>query len=369
MPTSIPHLSYLAHRDAIDAAVRRVLDSGHYILGSEVSSFESEFARYVGTDHAIGTGSGTDAIQLALLSLGIGRGDAVITVPNTAVATVAAIELAGARPVLVDVDTETMTMSAEQLRITLERGNIERLKAIIPVHLYGNAADMPAITALAAEHRLRVIEDCAQAHGAEIAGRKVGTFGDAAAFSFYPTKNLGAHGDAGALVMNDADLAGRARELRVYGWRERYISEQAGMNTRLDEIQAAILRAKLPHLDQENDRRRAVAAIYDAELSGTALQLPAPTPGARHVYHQYVIRSARRDELRRALAATSVDTAVLYPVPVHEQPAYRNKVFHTSPLTVSEQSARELLCLPMHPWLAHDEVTRICGAIVSFAGK
>jgi dTDP-4-amino-4,6-dideoxygalactose transaminase len=247
--SSNPKAGYLAQQAEIDAAVARVLASGWYILGNEVAAFEEEWAASVGVADAIGVGNGTDAIELALRGLGIGVGDTVITTSNTAVATVAAIELCGASALLVDVDEATLTLSPARLADALDSQGGARITAVIPVHLYGQPADMPGISAIAAEHGLKVIEDCAQAHGAAIVDRQVGTWGDAAAFSFYPTKNLAALGDGGAVTTDDASLAERLRALRTYGWRERYISDEAGMNSRLDELQAAILRVRLPLLD------------------------------------------------------------------------------------------------------------------------
>lgn len=365
---SNPARGYTANREGIDAAVRGVLESGRYILGGEVAAFEVEFARYLGASACIGVGNGTDAIELVLRSLGIGSGDAVITAANTAVATVAAIELSGAQAIVCDVETETMTLSAREVERVMASAAGSRACAIIPVHLYGQPAPMTALKKLAEKHGLKVIEDCAQAHGAEIDGRKVGTFGDAAAFSFYPTKNLAGFGDGGALVMNDPTIAARARELRVYGWRERYISEMPGMNTRLDEMQAAILRVRLRGLDRENERRREIAAIYDARLSGLELLLPSTAPGTMHVYHQYVVRTPRRDRLREFLQRADIETAVLYPVPIHEQPAYRNRGLTDAPLPVAEKGSRELLCLPMNPWLRDDEAERVCAVICDWLG-
>ncbi|MBA2432748.1 MAG: DegT/DnrJ/EryC1/StrS family aminotransferase [Chthoniobacterales bacterium] len=351
-----PKLGYLAHKAEIDDAVQRVLESGRYILGEECSAFEHEFAAFVGVQHCIGVGNGTDALELALRALGIGHGDTVITTSNTAVATVAAIELAGATPLLVDVDDETLTISPPALEKALAT---TRAAAVIPVHLYGHPADMPQIMAIAERHQLRVIEDCAQAHGAAIDGRQVGTFGDAAAFSFYPTKNLAALGDGGAVVTHDEHLATRLRELRTYGWRERYISETAGMNTRLDEIQAAILRVRLRHLPHDNDRRREIAARYSHSLGR------APAAGdVHHVYHQYVIRISRRDELRERLKRQQIETAILYPQPIHLQPAYRGRIATAGELPVTERAARELLCLPMHPWLTDSDADRVTAAIL-----
>ncbi|HEX8679695.1 MAG TPA: DegT/DnrJ/EryC1/StrS family aminotransferase [Chthoniobacterales bacterium] len=362
-----PRAGYLAHKTEITAALARVLESGRYILGAECTAFEQEWAAYVGAAHAIGTGNGTDALELALRALDIGPGDTVITTSNTAVATVAAIELAGASPLLVDVDPQTLTLSPELLQHAVGLHRERTIKAVIPVHLYGQPAAMPAIMRIAQTHGLRVIEDCAQAHGAEIEGRRVGTWGDAGAFSFYPTKNLGALGDGGAVVTNDHALAERLRDLRTYGWRERYISEAAGMNTRLDELQAAILRVKLRHLDAENRRRRQIARRYDDSLGAFAnVGLPRPSRHARHVYHQYVIRLADRDALRAYLESEQIGTAILYPQPIHQQPAYRGRIAVASPLPVTERAASELLCLPVHPWLDDVDVARTVAAITEW---
>jgi dTDP-4-amino-4,6-dideoxygalactose transaminase len=349
-PQSDPKANYLAHRDEIDAAIRKVLDSGRYILGHQVAAFEREFAAYLGVNHAVGVASGTDAIALALRACGIAPGDTVVTVSHTAVATVAAIELAGAAAVFADIDPATYTMDAASLQRALDATPL--VKAVIPVHLYGRPADMPAILPIAARRGLRVIEDCAQAHGASIDGKKCGAWGDIAAFSFYPTKNLGALGDGGAIATRDSGLAEQARLLREYGWRERYISAAAGMNSRLDELQAAILRVKLRHLDADNEQRRAIAAIY----SGAA-----PQTGC--AYHQYVIRSPRRDALREHLAANGIGAAVHYPVPVHCQPAYAGRVPIAVSLNHTERAAREVLSLPMYPELPLGEARRIASLI------
>jgi len=362
-----PGASYQSHKAAIDAAVARVLASGWFILGKEVTGFEAEFAAYQGQAHAVGTGSGTEALHLALLACDVRPGDAVITVSHTAVATVAAIELCGAHPILVDIEPVTFVMDTARLEDTI-RASERPVKAIIPVHLYGHPAPMAAVMAIAQRHGLRVIEDCAQAHGAVIDGRKIGTWGDIAAFSFYPTKNLGALGDGGAVVTSDAHLNEQARLLRQYGWRERYISAVPGLNTRLDEMQAAVLRVKLPHLDTENARRRDIAALYNELLRDTGLQLPVESPGIEHVYHQYVVRSSRRDELAASLKSEGIGTAILYPMPVHLQPAYLGRVgIGAGGLAHTEAVCRDLLCLPVHPQLSDQQIERIAGAIVRFA--
>ncbi len=364
-----PKASYLAHKAEIDAALSRAIESGWYILGSEVLSFEQEFAAYLGVAEAVGVGSGTDAIYLALRTLGVGAGDAVLTVSHTAVATVAAIELAGAQPVLVDIDPATFTMDAQLLEAAIANHRGSRLKAIVPVHLYGHPADMQAIVEVAARHGLFIVEDCAQAHGAAIGRRKLGTWGDIACFSFYPTKNLGALGDGGALVTNRVEWAQRARMLRQYGWRERYISELAGMNTRLDEVQAAVLRAKLPYLDRENARRQEIAARYDAALQSTPLRLPQAGRDVTHVYHQYTLRTPRRDELAAFLRDRGIGVGILYPLPVHQQPAYRERPLAAfGGLRQSEQVCRELICLPVHPQLTDPQVASIAEHVVAWCG-
>ena len=363
---SNPLAGYLAHKREIEDAIARVLASGSYILGEEVCLFEEEFAKYIGCAYAIGTGNGTDAIELALRSIGVGAGDAVVTVSNTAVATVAAIELTGASAVLVDVNSDSLTMSVPALESVLASQHAEKVKALLPVHLYGCPADMTAIMRFAESQQLPVIEDCAQAHGASRNGKKVGSDGVASAFSFYPTKNLGALGDGGAVLTNSASVAERAKELRTYGWKARYISERPGKNTRLDELQAAILRVKLRYLDAENARRREIAAAYDEQLGETRLVLPPRLLGVEHVYHQYVVRTARRDALRLHLTDAGIQTGILYPQPIHQQPAYKNRIGIGSSLAVTERAAEELLCLPIHPWLKDNEVEAVCEAVRSF---
>jgi dTDP-4-amino-4,6-dideoxygalactose transaminase len=358
IPQCDPRANYMAHKPEIDAAMARVLDRGRYILGQEVSAFEREFAAYVGTGHAIGVASGTDAVQLALRACRAGPGDGVLTVSHTAVATVAAVELTGAVPVLVDIDAATFTIDCNALEDAVRRGWGVPLKAIVAVHLYGHPADMPAILTIAERNGLAVIEDCAQAHGASIGGKQIGAWGDAAAFSFYPTKNLGALGDGGAVAINDPSLAARVRSLREYGWRDRYVSDEPGLNSRLDELQAAILRIKLRYLDGENARRRALAAVYEEILAGTEIGLPQCAAGAVHVYHQYVIRTRGRDELRARLDAQGVGTAIHYPVPVHMQPAYRGRV-RCGALDRTEAAVREILSLPMYPELDPEHIRRI----------
>jgi dTDP-4-amino-4,6-dideoxygalactose transaminase len=359
IPQCNPRANYLAHREGIDSALNKVLDKGQYILGENVEAFEKEFADYCGVAHAIGVASGTDALTIALKAAGIGIGDEVITVSHTAVATVAAIELAGAVPVFVDIDEKTFTIDVSRI----EPAITPLTKAIIAVHLYGRMADMTAVCACAKAHHLTVLEDCAQAHGALAGKKRAGSLGDIAAFSFYPTKNLGAIGDGGMVVTDNPVFAERAGLLRQYGWRERYVSECGGLNSRLDEIQAAILRVKLPGLDRENNLRRAVARVYDDMLvpSGCA---PAPAGGdGSHVYHQYVIRTENRDAVREILLQKGISTAIHYPVPVHLQPAYRGRLRCVGTMAVTEHAARRIISLPMFPELHIDDAAFIAGAV------
>lgn len=356
-----PLSGYLAHRAEIDAAVARVLASGSYIHGPELAAFETEFSAWLGVAGAVGVANGTDAIELALRALGVGPGDRVVTVANTVTATVAAIVATGAEPVFVDIDPQTMLLDAAALENLLAGPQAAGVRAVIPVHLYGQACDMPRIMELARRHGLRVVEDCAQAHGATVGGRRAGTFGDLAAFSFYPTKNLGALGDGGAVVGNDDASLARVRRLRQYGWQTRYVSEEHGRNSRLDELQAAILRVQLQHLDTSNRRRDELAALYLAGLSGAPLRLPVVAEGRNAVWHQFVIRTPQRDALRARLESEAIFCGVLYPVPVHRQPAYRQDV--TLPQT--EEACAGVLSLPLHPGLTDDDIRRVSEAVRS----
>jgi dTDP-3-amino-3,4,6-trideoxy-alpha-D-glucose transaminase len=358
--------AYLALREEIDAAVAEALDSGWYILGRQTTAFEEEFAAYTHTAGCVGVNSGTDALTLALRACEIGPGDEVITVAHTAVATVAAIRLAGATPVLVDVDPQTYTMDPQ----ALEAAVTPATRAVIPVHIYGQAADLTAIQAIARRHGVFLIEDCAQAHGAMLDGQLLGSFGDLAAFSFYPTKNLGALGDGGAVVGQDTALLDRVRLLHEYGWTPatRYVSQLEGTNSRLDELQAAILRVKLRYLDAQNDARRALAATY-AEVLPAAVVRPHERPGATHVYHLYVVRVPQRDQLRRSLEAAGIGTAIHYPVPVHRQPAYGRDVVRYGPMPVTERLAGEILSLPLYPTLTAAQVERVATTLTQALDK
>jgi dTDP-4-amino-4,6-dideoxygalactose transaminase len=361
-----PKAGYLAHQAEIDAAVRRVLESGWYILGREVKAFEEAFAAYLGVSHALGVGNGTDALELALRACAVGPGDLVFTVSHTAVATVAAIELVGATPVLVDIDPVTYTLDPNSLETALARSPAGTPKAVIPVHLYGQPANMPAIIALARRHGLYVIEDCAQSHGASLAGRRTGCWGDMAAFSFYPTKNLGALGDGGMVVTGEPALAERVRLLQQYGWRERYISDIPGGNSRLDELQAAILDVKLRHLDAENECRHKLAQSYTALLAATGLGLPSVRAEAVHVFHQYAVCLPRRDALRSHLEQAGIGTLIHYPVPVHLQPAYRDRLPLPVPLSSTERIAQQVLSLPLYPQMSNEQVWDVSQEIVRF---
>jgi dTDP-4-amino-4,6-dideoxygalactose transaminase len=369
IPQTDPRAGYQVCRGEIDAAIRRVLDRGWYILGEEVKAFEKEFADYLGAHHAVGVGSGTDALFLALRACGIGPGDEVITVSHTSVATVAAIEQCGATPVLVDVDPAVYTLDPARLPAVMTK----RTRAILPVHLYGLPADMAAILSFAREHNLFVVEDCAQAHGAacrvdSISGwRKVGTLGHAAAFSFYPTKNLGALGDGGCVATNDEAVAGKVRLLREYGWRERFVSNISGWNSRLDEFQAAILRVKLHCLDAWNGERQRLAAVYDGRFAQRFPAKPVRLPDRTHVFHQYVVRVKARDRVRSGLAAAGIGTAIHYPVPVHRQPAYE-RLAAGARLEVTEAIAPELLSLPMFPQLGTEAVERVADELLKVMG-
>jgi dTDP-4-amino-4,6-dideoxygalactose transaminase len=359
---SNPQDQYRAHKAGIDAAIARVLEKGWYILGEEVGAFEAEFASYLGATQGIGVGSGTEALHLALAACDIGLGDEVITVSHTAVATVSAIEMARATPVLVDIEPDYFTLDPAQLSDALT----SRTKAIVPVHLYGQPVDLGPVMDFARQHGLRVIEDCAQAHGAKYKGKRVGSFGDLACFSFYPTKNLGALGDGGMVVTSNSQLAERARLLRQYGWADRYVSQIAGWNSRLDELQAAILRVKLPYLDADNAVRARLAGMYDEALSSIGLVTPRRRSDAEHVYHLYVVRAARRDKLLSFLKSRDVGALVHYPLPVHLQPAYREHKCGSNSLKETERAAGEIISLPIYPELDDSDLMKVIDEIKTF---
>jgi dTDP-4-amino-4,6-dideoxygalactose transaminase len=347
-----------AFRRELDTAMGAVLDEGRFVLGPAVARFENAFAEWCGAGHAVGVASGTDAITIALQALGIGPGDEVITAANSCVPSVAGIEATGATPVLVDAVESTQTIDVGLVAEALT----ERTRAVVPVHLYGRCADMGPLLALARAHGLKVVEDAAQAHGAEGAGRRAGSLADAAAFSFYPTKNLGALGDGGAVVTSDPDVADRARMLRSYGERERYDSVIRGTNSRLDSLQAAILSVKLARLEERNERRREIAALYQEGLAGLQLDLPEPVGDGLHAFHLYVVRVRDRDAVAERLLVEGVETLVHYPRAIHEHPAYAS-LAGPGTLPVSERLAREVLSLPLYPELADGEAEQVVAAL------
>jgi dTDP-4-amino-4,6-dideoxygalactose transaminase len=360
-----PRAQYLAHQHDIDTAIARVLANGRYILGEEVRAFEDEFAAYIGVRHAVGVGSGTEALHIALAACELGPGDEVISVSHTAVATVAAIELTGATAVLADIEADFYTLDPKRLRALIT----DQTRAIIVVHLYGQPADLDPILKIAREHHLLVIEDCAQAHGAMYHNQRAGSWGDIACFSFYPTKNLGAVGDGGMVLTNNADLAERARLLREYGWTERYVSQVRGWNSRLDEIQAAILRVKLRFLDDDNEARRDVAETYRKGLKDTGIGLPQIREGATHAFHLFVVRLEARDALQDHLKVKGVSALVHYPVPIHRQPAYIGRLKGSDCLSQTDRAASEVLSLPMYPELGDAEIDTVISEVQQFCGE
>jgi dTDP-4-amino-4,6-dideoxygalactose transaminase len=362
-------------REDVLAAIERVCASQHFILGTEVEALEREVAVFVGAAEAVGCASGTDALWLALLAVGVQPGDSVITTAFSFFASVSAIVRAGARPVLLDVDPHTLNLDPAQLEAHLRAGRSTQLRALLPVHLYGQCADMDALEQLAREFQLTIVEDAAQAIGASWHDRRAGSLGAAAAFSFYPTKNLSAYGDAGLVTTNDPEFATHMRRLRTHGSPRRYLHEEFGWNCRLDAIQAAVLRVKLPYVEKWNQQRRDRAATYDRLLkqsgfaSGRANDPIRPlgtSPHAHHVYHQYVIRAQRRDDLRQFLADRKIGTEVYYPIPIHLQPAFAYLGYREGDLPESECAAREVLALPMFPELTEDEQQWVVENIADF---
>jgi dTDP-4-amino-4,6-dideoxygalactose transaminase len=350
---------YREIQDEVKDAVARVLEEGAYVLGSEVESFESEFAAYCGAAHGVAVNSGTSALHLALLAAGAGPGDQVITVPFTFIATAAVIRYVGATPVFVDIDPVSYTLDPTQLEAVIT----PRTRALIPVHLYGHPADMDPILAIARSRGLAVIEDAAQAHGSAYKGRPAGGLGDFGCFSFYPTKNLGACGEGGMVLARDPEGARRVRSLRDWGQTGKYHHEMLGFNYRMDWIQGAILRVKLRRLERWTEMRRAHAARYDKELADSGVSTPVEMPWARHVYHAYTVRSARRDALRAALADRGIQSAVHYPVPVHQQPIFADLGFGPGAFPNAEAAADEVLCLPVFPELPADAPERVAACI------
>lgn len=349
-------MQYEALRTDVHAAISRVLASGQLILGPEGKAFEEEFAAFLGGNGAcVGVNSGTDALVVALMALGIGRDDEVITVANTAVPTVSAIRAVGAMPVFCDVDENTCLMDLDQVLSCIT----PKTRVIIPVHLYGNVVDVPRLRTLLAGRAIRIVEDCAQCHGATLRGTMAGTFGDISAFSFYPTKNLGAYGDAGLCWSADPALIVDMKRIRMYGFEDRYYAEREGINTRLDEVQAAILRIKLRRLAPWVEQRRTLASLYDRSLPAGALAI-RPGDGVRHAYHLYVVKVAHRDRVRKALADQEVDTGIHYPYPIHRMKAYDILGYRDGSLPVTEKLSQSILSLPMYPELSPEHVERVC---------
>ena len=354
---------YLELKEEIDAAVARVLQSGWYILGPEVSAFEEEFASYCGADHCIGVGNGLEALHLALLAMGIGLGHEVIVASNTFIATWLAVSMAGAVPVPVEPDPATHNLDPGRMEAAIT----ERTKAILPTHLYGQPADLDPILDIARRHGLKVLEDAAQAHGARYKGKRVGGHGDAVAWSFYPGKNLGAFGDGGAVTTNDPELASRIRTLGNYGSREKYVNEVRGFNSRLDPLQAAVLSVKLRYLDEWNARRRAVASLYSDSLNGGSVQAPAVPNWAEPAWHLYVVRSPQRDRLAASLADEGIQTLIHYPIPPHLQQAYADMGLKPGAFPIAEQLASEVLSLPIGPQMSLEDAGRVADAVVRFS--
>ena len=354
---------YRSLKPRLDAAAIRVLESGQFVLGPEVAAFEAEFAAHTRTRHAVGVNSGTSALHLALLAAGVGAGDEVITVPFTFVATVAAIQYTGARPVLVDVEPGTLNMDPSRIEPALTA----RTRAVVPVHLYGQPADMEPILRIAHARGLAVVEDAAQAHGAEHCGKRAGSMGAIGCFSFYPGKNLGAAGEGGAITTDDDELAARVRLLRDWGAEHKYHHVVRGFNYRLEELQAAILRVKLAELEAWTEARRAHAAHYRRLLAGAAVHLPLEAPGRRHVYHVFAARHPERDRLAAALAEAGVATGVHYPVPVHLQPGYADQGYGPGDFPVAERAAGEVLSLPMYPELRPAQVEAVATLVGTLA--
>ncbi len=367
IPAADLRAQHAALHDELLDAFRRVLDSSAFVHGPEVVAFEQEFAAYCDVRHALGVANGTDALALALRALGVGAGDAVALPALSFVGTAEAVRHVGARPLLIDVDPQTFTLDPEALRTAVRR-SAARVRAVIPVHLYGQAASMDEIETTAREVGAAVVEDAAQAHGARYHGRRAGGLGTVGCFSFYPSKNLGALGDGGALTTNDADLAQRLALLRDHGQRSKYVHDVVGFTSRLDGLQAAWLRLKLRHLDEWNTRRRQLAQLYDGRLRDVSgILLPVTAPGREHVYHQYVVRCGARDDLKAHLDACGIATGVHYPAPIHCQPAFADLGHRLGDFPAAESAAREVLALPMYPELSDQAVAQVCEAVRSWA--
>lgn len=362
-PVSVPYLDlkaqYRSIKSEIHAAVSSVLESSQFVLGAEVAAFEQEFAKYCGAAHCVAVNSGTSALHLALLAAGVGPGDEVITVPFTFVASIAAILYTGARPVLVDIDPGSFNINPA----AFEAAITPQTKATLPIHLYGQSAEMDPILEIARKHRLAVIEDAAQAHGAKYKNRTAGTLGDIGCFSFYPTKNLGAYGEGGAVTTNDPDYAKKIRLLRDWGQDSKYHHLLRGFNYRMEGLQGAILRVKLRHLEQWTEARRAIAAQYNQRLANRGITLPREMPWARHVYHVYSLRTPDRDSFRAALQAHGIQTSIHYAIPVHLQPAYAELGYGRGSFPESEAAANEVVALPIYPELTESQVDLVCETV------
>ena len=346
-------------KSEIDAAIAQVLENAQFALGPAVESFERDFSLYCGTTEAVAVNSGTSALHLALLAVGVRPGDEVITVPFTFVATVAAIEYAGATPVFVDIDPEYHTMDP----VALERAITPRTRAVVPVHLFGQPADIDSIVDITRRHKLAVVEDACQAHGANDKGRRAGSIGDIGCFSFYPGKNLGAYGEGGAAVTNREPYAEKMRLQRSWGEKTRYEHSIRGFNYRMDGIQGAVLGVKLRHLERWTEARRRLAANYGRLLSGSVARTPTERPGARHVYHMYVVRLRQRDAWRARLLRSGIQTGVHYPIPVHLQPAYRDLGYVVGDFPAAETVAHEVLSLPLFPEMTDAQQEEVCGVL------
>jgi dTDP-4-amino-4,6-dideoxygalactose transaminase len=362
-PMKIPLFDLVAQyqsiRDEIEQTIQGVLESGVFILGPNVAAFEAEIAAYLGVRYAVGVASGTDALLLTLRAYGVGPGDEVIVPAYTFFATAEVVSQVGATPVFVDIDPRTYCLDVKQLEAKISA----RTKAIIPVHLYGHPADMAPILELAKKHGLKVIEDNAQALGAEYKGRKTGSLGDAGCLSFFPSKTLGGYGDGGMVVTNDPTLAETVRKLRTHGWRTKYYPEMIGYNSRLDELQAAILRVKLRHLDAWNERRRKIAEQYRALLAGNGIELPWEAPYARHVYHLYVIRVKEREAVQERLKAMGIASAVYYPLPLHLVEPYRDLGYGPGAFPEAERAAKETLAIPLYPEMTSDQIETVASGV------
>ncbi|MBI5180814.1 MAG: DegT/DnrJ/EryC1/StrS family aminotransferase [Nitrospirae bacterium] len=350
---------YHAIEEEIDAKIKEIIHSSHFIIGNNVTEFEKEIAAYYDTKHAIGVASGTDALHLAILGCGIGKGDEVITTPFTFIATAEAITYTGARPVFVDIDEKTLNIDVKKI----EKAITKNTKAILPVHLFGLSADMEKIKGLADEYKLKIIEDCAQSFGAEYKGKKTGAIGYAGCFSFFPSKNLGCYGDGGMVIMNDDNMSEKIRMLRNHGQKVRYYHSVIGYNSRLDEIQAGILRVKLKRIDEYNKKRRENARLYTEKLKGVNIIAPSEPDGYYHVFHQYSVRTSKRDSIQNGLTKAGIASAIYYPVPLHLQESYKELGYKKGDFPVSEAAASDIISLPMYPELTAEQIDEVCKTI------